>query len=260
MGITRHIPAVSCCVLVTGLPLLFGPAAVEAEDRNWAYVELEGTAEAHRDYREWRSYYWREDFTLVVRDARGHEHRVISREPTPWTDRRLGTTYTGLKVDWSKRPRVQVIGVRAIDRIPPEFYNVELDPDHTITAFIVRVKTAPDAQWRDYYINNWFHHWGPEADRKVLPHYASENPNYTIFGFLEDCAAPFDAAGQELLKQSVDDWEGIIYHARLVKAENEIGYARQVLHLMGRHRRTREYAIFHGDPEQIPRLDQRKPQ
>src|SRR5690348_1972873 len=71
--------------------------------RNDPYVELEGVAEDFSFRREWNSYYWREDFTFVLRDDKGMIHRVLSREPTPWNDLRLGTTYTGLKVDWAAR-------------------------------------------------------------------------------------------------------------------------------------------------------------
>src|SRR4029077_15409065 len=120
-----------------------------------------------------------EDFAFLLRDDAGKTHRVLSREPTPWNDLRLGTTYTGLKVDWAAKPRVRVVSVGGIDRIPVEFYGLKLDPMKTMTAFIVRVQTGkPDEKtgWRDYYVNNWFHHWGDDADRKVLAHYANDDP------------------------------------------------------------------------------------
>ena len=88
----------------------------EAPKRNYPYRELRGTVEEFTYHRQWRSYYWREDFTMLVKDEAGTVHRVISREPTPWTDRRLGTTYSGLKVDWKQKPRVHIIGVAAVDR------------------------------------------------------------------------------------------------------------------------------------------------
>ena len=55
------------------------------------------------------------------------------------------------------------------------------------------------------------------------------------------------------------DWGGIIYHARVVKATNKVGYEQQVLHLMGRHKKTLEYKVFHGDPGKLVKLDQTKP-
>src|SRR5947207_4149761 len=125
--------------------------------RNYPYIELEGKVEEFRFIRNWRSYYWRQDCTLQVRDDAGKLHRVISREPTPWSGHRLGTTYTGLVVDWTKQPRVQIIGVQAIDRQPEEFYDLKLDPKNTITAFILRV------EGKDFYVNNWFHKWGDDT-------------------------------------------------------------------------------------------------
>ncbi|MBI2803483.1 MAG: hypothetical protein HYX68_00685, partial [Planctomycetes bacterium] len=90
--------------------------------RNYPYAELEGVADEFNFTRNWRAYYWRQDCTLLVRDDAGRTHRIISREPTPWAGHRLGTTYTGLKIDWKAKPRVQIIGVRAIDRQPQEYW------------------------------------------------------------------------------------------------------------------------------------------
>src|SRR6266851_642615 len=98
-----------------------GTSAGEPAAKGLPYRELTGRAEGFAYVRQWRSYYWREDFTLLVRADGGRLHRVISREPTPWTEYRLGTTYTGLAVDWVARPRVQVIGVQGVDRDPAEF-------------------------------------------------------------------------------------------------------------------------------------------
>src|SRR5438093_374447 len=171
--------ATPLAILFLGL-LAFGASAghAGAAEPDRPYRELEGTAEEYRGIRDWASYYWREDFTFVLRDDAGKRHRVISREPTPWNNLRLGTTYTGLKVDWAKRPRVRVIGVQGIDRIPAEFYDLKLEPRETITVFILRVQGPDSGKWQDYYINNWFHHWGKEADPKVLAHYASDDPHY----------------------------------------------------------------------------------
>ena len=87
---------------------------------------------------------------------------------------------------------MQIIGVRAIDRQPAEYYDLKLDPDKTITAFILRVRQG-DA-WKDFYVNNWFHDWGPETDRKILAHYANDLPHYTVYGYIgnKSIAAPFD--------------------------------------------------------------------
>jgi hypothetical protein len=150
-------------VLVVAMMPHAAPSRVAEKQakRNFPYRELTGTGEEFSFVRQWRSYYWREDFTLLVRDDAGATHRIISREPTPWNQYRLGTTYTGLAVDWTSKPRVRVIGVQAIDRIPEEFPGLKLDPTKTITAFIVRVQTGKERDrpvWRDFYVNNWFHH------------------------------------------------------------------------------------------------------
>jgi hypothetical protein len=250
------------CVLLAALAW---PAAGQAEapkERNAPYRELTGTAEEFRSLRDWRSYYWREDFTFILRDDGGQTYRVISREPTPWTDLRLGTTYTGLAVDWAKKPRVRVIGVGGIDRLPPDFHDVKLETDRTVTAFILRVQTGradDDSGWRDYYVNNWFHHWGNEADRKVLPHYANKDPHYTVYGYVGGIAAPLDAEGRKLLAKYQPEYGGIIYHGRVVKADNEVGYEVHLLHLMGRNKKTSNYDVFHGNPIELVKLDGRPP-
>jgi hypothetical protein len=75
--------------LAAGLIALLGPLngfAREPAGKGLAYRELTGRAEGFAYIRQWRSYYWREDFTLLVRDDGGRLHRVISREPTPWNE------------------------------------------------------------------------------------------------------------------------------------------------------------------------------
>lgn len=240
------------------LPVAVAGGGAQAAEPDRAYVELEGVVEEFREIRDWASYYWREDFTFVLRDDAGKRHRVISREPTPWTNLRLGTTYPGLKVDWAKRPRAKVVGVQGVDRQPAEFYDVKLKPSETTTAFIVRLPAAEPGKWQDYYVNNWFHHWGKEADRKVLAQYANDDPHYTVYGYVNDAAAPFDAAGQKLLEKFSPTYGGVIYHARVAKAKNDAGYELRVLHLMGRHKKSAEYEVFHGDARQLTKLDERK--
>jgi hypothetical protein len=34
-----------------------------------------------------------------------------------------------------------------------------------------------------------------------------------------------------------------------------VEYEVQVLHLMGRHKKTQAYEVFHGDRRELPRLD-----
>lgn len=216
------------------------------QPRNYPYIEVEGKVEEFRFLRNWRHYYWRRDFTMLVRDDGGKLHRVISREPKPWAGYRLGTTYTGLAVDWTKQPRVKIIGVLAIDRTPEDFYDLKLDPKTTVTAFIARV------DGKDFYVNNWFHKWGDETDRKILPHYANDSPHYTIYGYFNGIAAPFDAEGVKLLQKYPD---ANIYHGRIVSAKNDIGYEVRILHLMGRDKKTARYDIMYGNPSEIEKLE-----
>jgi hypothetical protein len=256
---TRSSAAASLVALLLGL---VPPVPAQKAAPPLAYREIEGRAESFTFVRQWASYYWREDFTLLVRDDKGQLHRVISREPTPWTDLRLGTTYTGLKVDWKVKPRVRVIGVRGIDRTPAKFPGLDLDAEKTITAFILRAqvgKAGDKSTWRDFYVNNWFHKWGPDVDRKVLAHYANTSPHYTVYGYLGGIAAPFDDAGKKLLAKYQPLYTGIIYHGRVVKAEGPIGYEVRVLHLMGRHKKTLNYEVFHGSPKELTKLDSRPP-
>ena len=149
--------------------------------------------------------------------------------------------------------------MRAVDRIPSEFYGLKLNPKSTITAFIARVRLAAGGAWRDYYINNWFHRWSEDTDRRMLAHFANRKPGYTAYGFLTGIGAPFDAAGQNLIERHSKIHQVRIFHGRVVKAENPAGYEVKLLHLLGRHRKTLRYEIVHGDPSQVPKLDQRRP-
>jgi len=230
-----------------------------AAEREYTYVELEGVVEDYQYYHKWRAYYWREDFTILVRDDQGVQHRVISREPTPWTNLRLGTTYPKSKIDWKAKPRVKLIGVKAIDRTPAEFYDVKLDPKQTITAFIVRAKQTEKASWQDYYVNNWFHRWGKETNLKMLSHYANDDPHYTVYGYLRGIAAPFDSESQALLDKYAETYRGIIHHARVVKADNPVGFELSAIHFMGRNKKTLRYEVFFGDSSKLRPLDQKKP-
>lgn len=235
-------------------------ADAQPKDRDYPYFEMEGTVEDYKYFRDWRSYYWREDFTLVVRDGEGNRWRIISREPTPWTgEYRFGPTYTSLKVDWKKNPRVQVIGVQAVDRIPEEFHDLKLDPKRTATAFIVRVWDEKQSRWQDYFVNNWFHRWGPKTDVKVLSHYARAEPGYFVCGYLNGTAAPFNAEGKERIARAGELYAGIIYCGHVEKANNEVGYEIRLTHLVGRHKKSAQYEVFHGDPAKLPRLDTKRP-
>jgi hypothetical protein len=235
-------------------------AGAQPKERDFPYFEMEGTVEDYQYFRDWRSYYWREDFTLVVVDKDGKRWRIISREPTPWTgEYRFGPTYTGLKVDWKEKPRVQIIGVQAVDRIPEEFHDLKLEPERTATAFIVRVRDEGQSRWEDYFVNNWFHHWGPSTDFKVLSHYAREEPRYHVCGYLVGIAAPFNAEGKERIEKAMQAYSGIIYRGHVEKAKNAVGYEVRLTHLVGRNKKTAEYEVIYGDSAKLARLDTRRP-
>ncbi len=255
------LPLTLFLLLSPAVPVSRGRESPEPTKRNFPYRELEGVVEEFRFTRNWRSYYWREDFTLLLRDDEGKQHRIISREPTPWNNLRLGTTYTGLAVDWTGKPRVKVIGVLAVDRIPADFYDVKLD-EGVITAFIVRVQTrVKDAApvWSDFFVNNWFHDWGAEANRKVLPHYANDNPHYVVYGYLSGATTPLDEESKKVLAKYEAEYNGVIYGGRIVPAKNELGYAIKLTHLLGRHKKTLDYAVYYGNPAQIHQLDGKAP-
>ena len=61
-------------------------AAAGEPKRDWQPVELIGHAADFWHSRNWRSYYWREDFTFLLNEDGGKQRRVISREPTPAFD------------------------------------------------------------------------------------------------------------------------------------------------------------------------------
>jgi len=257
MGYTSEKTAIAALLLLMSVAAV--PTVRAAAPRNMPYIEFEGVAEKFRHIDHWRHYYWREDIILTVRDDKGKRHQVISREPTPWSGYRLGTTHTGIKVDWSGKPRVWVIGLAAIDRIPVRFHDEKIDPKKTITALILRVWTGKSGPWRDVYINNWFHRWGDQTNLKMLPHYAVKDPNYTVYGYLAGIVAPMDAAGKALIEKYSPIYQGIIHHSRIVPARNKVGYERKVLHLLGRHRENRRYEVFYGDPSKLVPLDGRRP-
>src|SRR5207237_5427302 len=127
-------------------------------------VELIGKATDFHFTRNYNSYYWREDFTFMMKDEKtGKTWRILSREPTPAYDWRMGTTFTGLKPDWKKEPRVKIVGVTGVDRLPAEFYHLKLDEPLIATAHLVYVESTSD-KWQLYNANNWFHKWSANAD------------------------------------------------------------------------------------------------
>lgn len=227
-------------------------------ERDWEAVELTGTVTDYWFTRNWRSRYWREDFTFVMTEASGKSWRIISREPTPHYNWRMGTTYTGLKVDWDSKPRVKVLAVKALDRIPADFYDFKLQEENLATALIVSVEMGLNV-WKEFYVNNWFHKWGDKADKLIYSHYADKTDHYRIFGFARAQAAPFDKPSQTIIGQHADQ-ASMTFQGR-VKAtnENSFGYEIELIDLIGRDLKKGGAKVLYGDAKSIPLLDDRKP-
>jgi hypothetical protein len=100
-------------------------------------------------------------------------------------------------MDWKKKPRVKVVGVTGVDRLPAEFYKFKLDDPNLATALVVYIETRK-GQFSEYYVNNWFHKWGPKADKAIHYLYAGKKAPYDIFGFINGQAAPFCKQSQAL--------------------------------------------------------------
>jgi hypothetical protein len=102
------------------IPLAFlGAASFVRAQAPVKPVELIGKATDFFFTKNYNSYYWREDFSFLLKDDEtGKTWRIFSREPTPAYDWRMGTTFSGLKPDWKKEPRVKIVGVTGIDACP----------------------------------------------------------------------------------------------------------------------------------------------
>jgi len=251
----RTISALLAVVFFGTAPTL---VAADPPKRDWEPVELVGQVSDYWYSRNWRSYYWREDFTFILTEDGGKKRRIISREPTPNYGYRMGTTYTDLKVDWKAKPRVKVIGVKAIDRTPAEFYDFKLDDPDLVTAFIVLVETEPKT-WKEYYVNNWFHKWGDKADKAIYSYYAGKSAPYDIYGFANAQTAPFNAKSQEILEKNKDK-QPRTFHGRIhATKENAFGYEIELIDLIGANPKG-GHVLLHGDGKMIPLLDGRKPE
>ncbi len=225
-------------------------------ERDMEPVELVGRASDYFFNRNWRSYYWREDFSFLLKEEKtGKTWRIISREPTPAYDWRLGPTYTGLKVDWKARPRVKILGVKGVDRIPAEFYHFKLNEPNVATALVVFVDTGRD-QWKEFFVNNWFHVWGPKADPVIYRAYAGKKAPYDVYGFINGQAAPFNKQAQALIARHK---QARMFHG-LIRAtrDNPFGYEIELLHLFGPNAQGNGTA-FSGDAKTLPPLDMKKP-
>ena len=242
--------------LVAIVQCLFWAAPLLSAEPNLQAVDLTGTAREFRAYRTWNSYYWGEDATFLLEDDSGKTWRVITREITPAYEWRMGPTYPGLTVEWKRRPRVQVVGVRGVDRLPPEFHDLDLKDQPVVTAFIILAEAGP-GEWKEWYVNNWFHKWGPETDRIMHKRFADRKAPYDIYGFVEGMAAPFDAKSRLIVEKHPPG--RLMYHGRIRTAQDTpFGYEVELLQLIGRDPQTGGSANLYGDVNEMPKLDSRK--
>ena len=256
---TRQRIPVIVSLLLIGLSSNFALSAEKpAADKE--PVEVIGRASGYWFTRNWSSYYWREDFTFLLEDEKtGKTWRIISREPTPAYHFRMGTTFPGLPVDWKAKPRVKVVGVKAVDRIPAEFYKFKLDDANLATALVVFVETKPK-QWKEFYVNNWFHKWGKEADKKLHRLYAGKSAPYAVYGFVRGQTAPFTKKSQAIIDKNKDN-PSLMFHGRILATKsNDFGYEIELIDLIGRDVRTGGHTMLHGDGKSIPLLDGKKPE
>ncbi len=217
-------------------------------------VELVGTASDFYFTRNYNSYYWREDFTFLLKDEKsGKTWRILSREPTPAYDWRMGTTFTALKPDWKKEPRVKIVGVTGVDRLPAKFYDFKLDEPHLATAHLVWVEVG--AEWKLYNVNNWFHKWSPAADPVIYSHYADKGIPFDIYGFINGQSAPFSKKSRDLIEKhkSARMFHGLIRTAK----DQKFGYEIELLHLVGPDKGGNG-VVFFGDPKTMPLLEKKK--
>ena len=218
-------------------------------------VELIGKATDFFFTKNYNSYYWREDFAFLLKDEKsGKTWRILSREPTPAYDWRMGTTFTALKPDWKKEPRVKIVGVTGVDRLPAKFYDFKLDEPNIATAHLVWIETAKD-KWELYNANNWFHKWSPEADPVIYSHYADKQAPYDIYGFIKGQSAPFSKKSQNLIDQhkGARMFHGVIRTAK----DQAFGYEIELLHLIVQDKGGNGIVVY-GDAKTLPMLEKKK--
>jgi len=245
-------------VFVALLPAAGSAGQCPPEKRNYPPIDLTGKVSNFHLTHNWRVYYWRKDVSFLLEDEKtGKTWRIVSRDMTPYEGRwLLGPTYTGLEVDWKTKPRVQVIGVGAIDRPSGKFYDFKLDEENVGTAFVILVETKPGT-WREYYVNNWIHRWGPEADRAIHAYYADKKPPYDVFGWIRGKACPFSKEAQAVLKKYPN---ARMFHGAVRSAPGtEFGYVLTIEHLMGKDPHTRASHCYFGNPDTLPPIDRYAP-
>ncbi len=251
MMLSRIVAAMMLAALVIVTPTRAQPPAPK-------FVELVGKASEFYFTKNYNSYYWREDFTFLLKDeTTGKSWRILSREPTPAYDWRMGTTFTGLKPDWKKEPRVKIVGVTGVDRLPATFYDFKLNDPNIATAHLVWVDGANEPKkndWKLYNSNNWFHKWSIEADPFIYRHYADKTAPYDIYGFINGQAAPFSKQSQLLIETHK---KARMFHGVIRTARNAFGFEIEVLHLVGPDKGGNG-VVFFGDPKTLIGLEKKK--
>lgn len=243
----KDLPAADPQTTVEKLKL--GPAKL--------YVHWTGKASDFRFFRRPMGYYTAEDFSFTLDSEGNGTWPVISREPTPFETWRFGTTYTGLPVDWKANPKVRVLAVKAIDRLPPKFGDDKLDPDKILTALIVEVWNGE--RWQPWFINNWFHRWGTPADSALIAsHYVGRpSPYFDVYGFKGDISADLNERSRKLVDKH-PEWRA--YHGRIVADPKEKhGWALDLLHVIAKNPKTGGHEVVVGDPKELVPLSRQAP-
>ncbi|MDP6501998.1 MAG: hypothetical protein QF886_00220 [Planctomycetota bacterium] len=246
-------------IWILALTAMTGWVSVAAEpDRDMRPIDITGRASEFFHTRNWRVYYWRQDISFLLADKKtGKTWRIISRDGTPYEARwYLGPTYTGLKVDWKSRPRLRVIGLEGIDRPHARFYDLKLNGGNIGTALVIQVETGPGT-WKEFYVNNWFHHWGDAADRAIYGFYAGKKSPYEICGWVHRNRGPYERSSRALIKKFPEArvFRGYVHPAK----GSEFGYEIKVVNLMGKETRTRRPIMLYGNDVTVPALDKNRP-
>ena len=246
-------------IWILALTAMTGWMSVDAEPkRDMRPIDLTGRASEFFHTRNWRVYYWRQDISFLLADEKtGKTWRIISRDGTPYEARwYLGPTYTGLKVDWKSRPRLRVIGLQGIDRPHARFYDLKLDEPRIGTALVILAETEPGT-WKEFYVNNWFHHWGDAANRAIHAYYAGKKSPYEISGWIHRNRALYDRPSRALIEKYPEArvFRGYVHSAK----ESQFGYEIRVVNLMGKEIRNRRSIMLYGRDTAVPVLDKIRP-
>lgn len=199
----------------------------------YPFVDWTGKATYIRFLEVYRSYFWDREFHLrFAREGTKETWDVVSRASTPYNGWRMGPTYTGLKVDWAKKPKLRIVGVQKIDRYQEKFHDIPLDKTKTITAFILFV--WQDEKWQEYYVNNWYHTWVEGTaglhTKDIARYYVDRGKPYDVYGWLHSAGSDevWDARMPALVARCK---RKAVYHGLLVSdATRPLGYRLKLLH------------------------------